>query len=99
MLKARSKQRTDSTHILAVVRGINRLECVLESMRFALNAIAKESPEWLNQMWKKNGYVVIMCAAVMREFRTRQSVGRSSLKWLDMMPTRCLMRFIIGLIC
>ena len=53
MLKARGKQRTDSTHILAVVRGINRLECVLESMRFALNAIAKESPNWLNQIMQE----------------------------------------------
>ncbi len=53
MLKARGKQRTDSTHVLAFVRGINRLECVLESMRFALNAIAKESPEWLNQMFQQ----------------------------------------------
>ena len=51
MLKARSKQRTDSTHVLASVRGINRLECVLESMRSALNAIAKTSPEWLNQIF------------------------------------------------
>ena len=53
MLKARGKQRTDSTHVLAFVRGINRLECVLESMRFALNAIAKESPEWLNQIFQQ----------------------------------------------
>ena len=53
MLKVCGKQRTDSTHILAVVRGINRLECVLESMRFALNAIAKESPEWLNQIMQE----------------------------------------------
>ncbi len=53
MLKARGKQRTDSTHVLAFVRGINRLECVLESMRSALNAIAKESPEWLNQMFQQ----------------------------------------------
>ncbi len=37
MLKARGKQRTDSTHVLAVVRGINRLECVLEAMRNSLN--------------------------------------------------------------
>lgn len=53
MLKTRGKQRTDSTHVLAFVRGINRLECVLESMRFALNAIAKESSEWLNQIFQE----------------------------------------------
>ncbi len=53
MLKSRGKQRTDSTHILAAVRGINRLECVLEAMRNALNAIAKESPEWLDQLFPR----------------------------------------------
>lgn len=26
------------------------MECVLESMRYALNAVAKESPDWLNQL-------------------------------------------------
>ena len=53
MLKARGKQRTDSTHVLAAVRGINRLECVIEAMRNALNAIAKESPEWLHQLFPR----------------------------------------------
>jgi len=53
ILKARGKQRTDSTHILAAVRGINRLECVIDVMRNALNALAKESPEWLNQFFQE----------------------------------------------
>jgi len=34
-LKERQKQRTDSTHILAKIRAINRLLCVGEAMRFA----------------------------------------------------------------
>ena len=34
-LKARGKQRTDSTHILAAIRTINRLECVGETLRAA----------------------------------------------------------------
>jgi transposase len=38
-LKARERQRTDSTHILAKVRAINRLMCVGEAMRFALNSL------------------------------------------------------------
>jgi len=53
MLKSRGKQRTDSTHILAAVRGINRLECVIEAMRNALNAITKKSPEWLHQLFQE----------------------------------------------
>ena len=37
-LKERQRQRTDSTHVLAKVRAINRLMCVGEAMRFALNS-------------------------------------------------------------
>lgn len=65
MLKARGKQRTDSTHILAVVRGINRLECVLETMRSALNAIARESPAWLTQFFKMTGCFSTVHAVLM----------------------------------
>lgn len=56
-LKARGKQRTDSTHVLTAVRDLNRLELVGETMRAALNAVAQEEPEWLrgevNQEWFK----------------------------------------------
>jgi transposase len=34
-LKTRGKQRTDSTHVLAAIRTINRLECVGETLRAA----------------------------------------------------------------
>lgn len=47
LLQARGKQRTDSTHVLAAVRLLNRLETVGESMRHALNALAVVAPEWL----------------------------------------------------
>jgi transposase len=46
-LKARGRQRTDSTHVLARVRAINRLECVCETLRHALNSLAVVVPEWL----------------------------------------------------
>jgi transposase len=46
-LKARGRQRTDSTHVLARVRGINRLECVGETLRSALNSLALVVPGWL----------------------------------------------------
>jgi transposase len=46
-LKSRGQQRTDSTHVLAAVRQLNRLECVGETMRQALEALAKTAPEWL----------------------------------------------------
>ena len=46
-IKERGKQRTDSTHVLAAVRAVNRLECVGETMRHALNILAEVAPEWL----------------------------------------------------
>src|SRR6185437_9973283 len=47
LLHARGKQRTDSTHVLAAVRFLNRLETVGETMRQALNAVAELAPVWL----------------------------------------------------
>ena len=49
-LKARGRQRTDSTHILAAIQGLSRLECVAETLRHALNALATVDPTWL-QAW------------------------------------------------
>jgi transposase len=50
LLKARGRQRTDSTHVLAAVRGLNRLERVGETVRAALNQLAEVAPEWLQAM-------------------------------------------------
>ncbi len=50
LIKPRGTQRTDSTHVLAAVRTLNRLECVLEAMRLVLNRVAAVAPEWL-QSW------------------------------------------------
>ena len=47
LLKARGRQRTDSTHVLAAVRALNRLACVGETMRRALNTLAVAAPDWL----------------------------------------------------
>jgi transposase len=50
LLKQRGKQRTDSTHVLARVRDLNRLEFVGETMRAALNALALAAPAWLSAL-------------------------------------------------
>jgi transposase len=50
LLKSRGRQRTDSTHILAAVRMLNRLERVGETLRATLNALAVVAPEWLRQV-------------------------------------------------
>ena len=48
-LKARGQQRTDSTHVLAAIRTLNRLECIGETMRAALNDVAAAAPIWLRE--------------------------------------------------
>lgn len=47
LVKARGKQRTDSTHVLASIRVMNRLELVAETFRAALNELATVAPDWL----------------------------------------------------
>ncbi|MFC5835977.1 IS1182 family transposase, partial [Nonomuraea insulae] len=48
LLKRPGRQRTDSTHVLAAIRRLNRLENVAEQLRAALNAIATAEPHWLS---------------------------------------------------
>ena len=50
LLKARGRQRTDSTHVLAAVRELNRIELLAETLRAALNAITVAAPDWLHAL-------------------------------------------------
>ena len=47
LIKAGGRQRTDATHVVAAVRAINRVVCVGETMRAALNTLAEVAPQWL----------------------------------------------------
>src|SRR5207302_2722537 len=47
LIRPRGRQRTDSTHVLAAVRVLNRLERVGETLRAALNGLAVVAPDWL----------------------------------------------------
>lgn len=47
LLATRGKVRTDSTHVLAAVRTLNRPELVTETLRLALEALATWEPSWL----------------------------------------------------
>jgi|SRR5579859_1526101 len=47
LLRRRTRARTDSTHVLAAVRARNRLECVGETVRAALNTLALVLPDQL----------------------------------------------------
>jgi transposase len=50
LIRERGRQRTDSTHVLAAVRVLNRLERVGETMRAALNDLAVMAPDWLQAL-------------------------------------------------
>jgi transposase len=47
LVRAGGRQRTDSTHVLAAIRGMNRLELAGETVRAALEALAAAVPDWL----------------------------------------------------
>ena len=47
LLKVGGRLRTDSTHVLAAVRTMNRTECVHETLRHALEVLALAAPDWL----------------------------------------------------
>jgi transposase len=46
-LKAGGRQRTDATHVLAAIHGLNRLELVGRTLQAVLEELAKLEPEWL----------------------------------------------------
>ncbi len=47
LLAGKGSQRTDSTHMLAAIRQLNRLELVGETLRRALDDISQVAPDWL----------------------------------------------------
>jgi transposase len=47
LVKSAGRARTDSTHVLARIRGLNRLELAGETVRAALEALAVAAPGWL----------------------------------------------------
>src|SRR3712207_3464908 len=49
LIKPRGTHRTDSTHVLAAIRTLHRLECVLETMHMVLNHLTKHDPSWVRR--------------------------------------------------
>ena len=47
LVRARGRQRTDSTHVLAAVHDLHLLELVGETLRAALDDLAAAAPGWL----------------------------------------------------
>lgn len=56
LVKEGGKQRTDSTHVLANIRVMNRLGLVVETMRAVLNEVATVAPEWLQGVAEASWY-------------------------------------------
>ena len=50
LVKAGGKQRTDSTHVVAAVAALNRLELAGESVRAAVEALTAAHPGWVAQL-------------------------------------------------
>jgi transposase len=56
LVKARGKQRTDSTHVLAAVHDLHLCELVAETLRATLNDLAEVAPEWLQRVAEPEWY-------------------------------------------
>ncbi|WP_308340549.1 MULTISPECIES: transposase [unclassified Streptomyces] len=50
LVDERTTQRTDSTHVLAAVRDLTRLELITEAVRAALEGVAGTSPHLLDEL-------------------------------------------------
>lgn len=46
LVTARGQQRTDSTHVLAAIRSLNRLECLGETLAHTLHQLLWDAPAW-----------------------------------------------------
>ena len=55
LLRKRGRARTDATHVLAAIRTLGRLECLGQTLRLALNALARSAPHWL-RAWVPEGW-------------------------------------------
>ena len=91
VLTARGQQRTDSTHVLAAIRVLNRLELVAETLRAALNAVATVAPAWLQAVtplaWYERSSRRIEASRLPKDTAAReayaQMVGEDGFQFLD----------------
>ena len=94
LLTAR-EQRTDSTHVLAAIRVLNRLELVAETLRAALNAVATVAPDWLQAItplaWYERSSRRIEESRLPKDTAEREAyahtVGEDGFRLLDLLET------------
>jgi len=95
LLTARGQQRTDSTHVLAAIRVLNRLERVAETLRAALNAVATVAPDWLQAItplaWYERSSRRIEESRLPKDTAEREAyahpVGEDGFRLLDLLET------------
>lgn len=56
LIAAGGKQRTDSTHVIAAVRDLNRLELAGEAVRACLEALSAAAPHWVAEVLDVPGW-------------------------------------------
>ncbi|MET9108970.1 hypothetical protein [Streptomyces zhihengii] len=54
-MRERTTQRTDSTHVVAAVRDLTRLDLITEAVRAALEEVAATSPDLLDGLIDEDG--------------------------------------------
>lgn len=83
MSAAGGRQRTDSTHVLAAVRALNRLEFVGETLRAALEALAAAAPDWMRTSMDPAWQVILSAGAnrpMLAEDRPPRTAGHGPAK-------------------
>jgi hypothetical protein len=75
LVAAGGRQRTDSTHVVAAVAALNRLELAGESVRAALEALTAAHPDWVEQRICVPGFAR-RYATPMTSWRPPQSQAR-----------------------
>ena len=96
LVSAGGKMRTDSTHVIAAVRDLNRLELAGESVRACLEALAVVAPQWLaghlDDSWGKRYAARIdtwrMPASATKKDELALAYGRDG-RTLAESPVRC----------
>jgi transposase len=79
-IQARGTQRPDSTHVLAALRTLHRLECVLEAMPDALHQLSAAEPAWVPQQvpldWYPHSGLRPAQARLPKDTSTREALAR-----------------------
>jgi len=91
LVKRRGKQRIDSTHILGYVKEMSRLECAVETVRLALEELARvvvrKRPEFWERLWALyvQSEVGWRLSKIERDSRYRQCGQdiKELLEWID----------------